>query len=110
MARSAYLLGHLTAELAAAALALLVMIGSGLVVGWRIHSDLPHALAGFGVLLLFAAAMLWVGTLLGVSVRSPDAVTGVAYITMFPLTFLRTRSCPPPDCPTACRRSRSGTR
>jgi ABC transporter DrrB family efflux protein len=99
MARSAYLLGHLTAELAAAALALVVMVGSGLVVGWRIHSDLPHALAGFGVLLLFAAAMLWVGTLLGVSVRSPDAVTGVAFITMFPLTFLANAFVPAAGLP-----------
>jgi ABC-2 type transport system permease protein len=88
MARSAYLLGHLLAELAAACLALVVMIASGLIVGWRIHEDIPHAVAGFGVLLLFATAMLWLGTLLGVLVRSPDAVTGVAFITMFPLTFL----------------------
>jgi ABC-2 type transport system permease protein len=99
MARSAYLLGHLAAELAAASLALVVMIGSGLVVGWRIHADLPHALAGFGVLLLFAAAMLWVGTLLGVSVRSPDAVTGVAFITMFPLTFLANAFVPADGLP-----------
>jgi ABC-2 type transport system permease protein len=99
MARSAYLLGHLAAELAAASLALVVMVGSGLVVGWRIHADLPHALAGFGVLLLFAAAMLWVGTLLGVSVRSPDAVTGVAFITMFPLTFLANAFVPAAGLP-----------
>jgi ABC-type multidrug transport system permease subunit len=32
--------------------------------------------------------MLWLGTLLGVTVRTPDAVTGVAFIVMFPLTFL----------------------
>jgi ABC-2 type transport system permease protein len=99
MARSAYLLGHLAAELAAASLALVVMIGSGLVVGWRIHADLPHALAGFGVLLLFATAMLWVGTLLGVAVRSPDAVTGVAFITMFPLTFLANAFVPADGLP-----------
>jgi ABC-2 type transport system permease protein len=59
MARSAYLFGHLLAELAAASIALVVMVASGLVVGWRIHTDLPHALAGFGVLFLFASAMLW---------------------------------------------------
>jgi ABC-2 type transport system permease protein len=99
MARSAYLLGHLLAELAAACLALVVMIASGLIVGWRIHEDIPHAVAGFGVLLLFATAMLWLGTLLGVLVRSPDAVTGVAFITMFPLTFLANAFVPAAGLP-----------
>jgi ABC transporter DrrB family efflux protein len=103
MSRSAYLLGHLTAELAAASLALVIMVGSGLVVGWRIHADLPHAIAGFGVLFLFAASMLWVGTLLGVSVRSPDAVTGVAFITMFPLTFLANAFVPASGLPDGLR-------
>jgi ABC-2 type transport system permease protein len=88
MSRSAFLSGHLIAELAAATLALAVLMASGLVVGWRIHTDLTHALAGCGLLLLFTFAMLWVGTLLGVVARSPDAVTGIAFITIFPITFL----------------------
>jgi ABC-type multidrug transport system permease subunit len=88
MARGAYLAGHFLAELAASALAVVVMVASGLVVGWRVHADVPHALGAVAVLLLFGAAMLWLGTLLGVSVRSADAVTGVAFVTMFPLTFL----------------------
>ena len=58
MARSAYILGHLLAELAAATLGIAVLCLSGLIVGWRIHTDLPHALAGFALLLLFAFAML----------------------------------------------------
>jgi ABC transporter DrrB family efflux protein len=99
MARSAYLFGHLLAELAAASVALVVMVASGLVVGWRIHADLPHALAGFGVLFLFASAMLWIGTLLGLLVRSPDAVTGLAFITMFPLTFLANAFVPAAGLP-----------
>jgi ABC-2 type transport system permease protein len=99
ISRAAYLLGHLLAELGAASIALLVMVGSGLIVGWRIHEDVPHALAAFGVLLLFANAMLWLGTLLGVSVRSPDAVTGVAFIVMFPLTFLANAFVPAAGLP-----------
>ena len=37
MSRSAFLLGHLMAEMAATLLALAVLCASGLVVGWRIH-------------------------------------------------------------------------
>jgi ABC-2 type transport system permease protein len=32
--------------------------------------------------------MLWVGTLLGLVARSPDSVTGIAFIVIFPLTFV----------------------
>jgi ABC-2 type transport system permease protein len=99
MARSAYLLGHLTAELAAASLALVVMVASGLIVGWRVHSDFVHAAGGVGILFLFAVAMMWLGTLLGVTVRSPDAVTGVAFIVVFPLTFLANSFVPAAGLP-----------
>jgi ABC-2 type transport system permease protein len=88
MSRSAYLLGHMIAEFAASALAITVLSLSGLIVGWRIHADLPHAVAGYALLLLFALAMLWVGTLVGVMVRSSDAVAGFAFMVAFPLTFL----------------------
>jgi ABC-2 type transport system permease protein len=88
MARSAYIVGHLLAELAAAMLCAVVLCLSGLIVGWRINTDLPHALAGFGLLVLFAFTMLVVGTLLGLLVRSPDAAQGVVFIAVFPLTFV----------------------
>jgi ABC-2 type transport system permease protein len=88
MARSAFLVGHVLAELAAALLGLTVMTVAGLIVGWRIHTDVPHALAGFGLLILVAFAMLWLGMLLGSIVRSADAAQGIVFIVIFPLTFV----------------------
>ena len=88
MARSAFLVGHVLAELAASMLGVLVMTVSGLIVGWGIHTDVAHAVGGFGLLALIAFAMLWVGMLLGTLVRSTDAVTGIVFITIFPLTFV----------------------
>src|SRR5262245_744001 len=88
MARSAYLAGHVLAELAAIGLSIAIMSLSGLVVGWGIYSDVPHAIAGYGVILVFAFAMLWCGTLLGVVVRSTDAAQGVVFTVVFPMTFL----------------------
>ena len=61
MARSAFLVGHVLAEFAASVLGLTVMTIAGLIVGWRIHTDAPHALAGFALLLLVAFTMLWLG-------------------------------------------------
>jgi ABC-2 type transport system permease protein len=88
MARSAFLVGHVLAEFAAAMLGLTVMTIAGLIVGWRIHTDVAHALAGFGLLALVAFAMLWLGMLLGSVVRSADAAQGVVFIVIFPLTFI----------------------
>jgi ABC-2 type transport system permease protein len=88
MARSAFLIGHVLAELAAALLGLAVMTAAGFVVGWGIHTDVPHAVAGFGLLVLVAFTMLWIGILLGTLVRSADAATGIVFVVIFPLTFV----------------------
>jgi ABC-2 type transport system permease protein len=86
--RSAFLIGHLIAELASSMLGIVVMTISGLLVGWRIDSSFWEALGGFGLLLLYALAMVWLGLLLGATVRSTDAVQGVAFLVIFPLTFV----------------------
>ncbi|MGA2320407.1 MAG: ABC transporter permease [Solirubrobacteraceae bacterium] len=103
MFRSAFLFGHVISDLASSALALTIMTVSGLIVGWRIHTDVPHAIAGFGLLVLFAFTMLWVGMLLGLSARTPDAVTGVAFIVIFPLTFLANTFVPAGGLPAGLR-------
>ena len=101
--RSSYLVGHLLAELAATMLALVVLTVSGLLVGWRIDSDLLHAIAGFGLLVLFATAMLWTGTLLGLLARSVDAVQGFVFLVIFPLTFLSSAFVPVEGLPDGLR-------
>jgi ABC transporter DrrB family efflux protein len=88
MSRSAYLFGHLTAELSAMLLAVVIMTISGLIVGWGINAGIASAVGGYALLLLLAALAIWLGTLLGIAVRSPDAVMGVAFIVIFPLTFV----------------------
>jgi ABC-2 type transport system permease protein len=99
----AFLSGFMLAELAAAALAVAVMTVSGLIVGWRIESSLGSAVAGFGLLMLFAFAMLWLGTLLGLTARSPDAVMGIGFLVVFPLTFLSNAFVPAGGLPDGLR-------
>jgi ABC-2 type transport system permease protein len=89
--------------MASITLGIVVLCLSGLVVGWRIHTDLPHALAGFALLLLFAFAMLWVGTLLGILVRSPDSAQGIVFVAIFPLTFLANTFVPLAGLPEVLR-------
>jgi ABC transporter DrrB family efflux protein len=103
MSRPAYLIGHLTAEFCATLLAITIMILSGLIVGWGINSSALEALGGFGLLFLLAITMIWVGTLVGVMVRSPDAVQGIAFVTVFPLTFVANTFVPVSGLPEGLR-------
>ena len=86
--RSAYLLGHYVAELAGLVLSIVVLTGAGLLVGWRTHSSVTDVIGAFLLLLLFSSAMIWLGTWLGMVVRSPDAVMGLMFVIVFPLTFV----------------------
>ncbi|HEY1275436.1 MAG TPA: ABC transporter permease [Thermoleophilaceae bacterium] len=103
MSRLSFLLGHLLAELAAATLAIAILSVSGLIVGWEIHADLAHAIAGYGLLLGFTFTMMWIGTLVGLIVRTPDAVMGLAFVIVFPLTFLASTFVPIAGLPDGLR-------
>jgi ABC transporter DrrB family efflux protein len=101
--RSAYLFGHFAAELAATLLAVVILCATGFAVGWGIGSSVPEALGGLTLLIAFASAMIWAGTLLGVIARSPDAVQGFVFMTVFPLTFLSNAFVPAAGLPDGLR-------
>jgi ABC-2 type transport system permease protein len=94
ISRFSFLLGHRIAALAAMTLAIVTLSVSGLLIGWQINGSLPQALAGYALLLAFAFTMLWIGALIGVMVRSPDAVLGIGFLLVFPLTFLASTFVP----------------
>jgi ABC transporter DrrB family efflux protein len=88
MARSAVLVGRTTSDLANNVLVIIVMSITGLIVGWRIRSSVPEALAAFGLLLLFAYAFSWMMAAIGLWVRSPEVFNNASFIAIFPLTFI----------------------
>ncbi|MEV7197078.1 ABC transporter permease [Streptomyces sp. NPDC093510] len=88
MARGAVLTGRTIADLVQTALTLLVLAIVALLVGWRIHEGIGKALGAFGLLLLLGYAFTWVGALIGLSVRTPEAATSGGLIWLFPVTFI----------------------
>jgi ABC-2 type transport system permease protein len=102
--RLAYMLGNYVAELAAMLLAVVVLLGAGLLVGWRPHTDLYQFTQGILLLLLFASAMIWLGLTIGLLVRSPDAVMGLAFVIVFPLTFISSSFVPASALPEVLQR------
>ncbi|MGC9382471.1 ABC transporter permease [Streptomyces sp. MH13] len=92
MARGAVLTGRTVADLAQTAVTLLVLAIVALIVGWRTGSAEPTGtgkiLAGFALLLLLGYAFTWIGALIGLSVRTPEAATSGGIIWLFPVTFV----------------------
>ncbi|MEU8954190.1 ABC transporter permease [Streptomyces sp. NPDC048518] len=88
MARGAVLTGRTIADLAQTALTLVVLALVALLIGWRAHENVAKVLAGFGLLLLLGYAFSWIGALIGLSVRTPEAATSGGLIWLFPLTFI----------------------
>ncbi|GAA0680924.1 ABC transporter permease [Kitasatospora atroaurantiaca] len=99
MARSAVLVGRTLADLVQTAFTLLVLALVALLVGWRIHEGFLKALGAFALLLLLGYAFSWIGALIGLSVRSPEAATSAGLIWLFPLTFISNAFVPVSSMP-----------
>jgi ABC transporter DrrB family efflux protein len=103
MARSAVLVGRALADLTHSILGIAVMSVCGLIVGWRAHEGLGKMLAGFGILLLFGFAMIWVGTFIGLIVRATETAQVIGFVALFPLTFLANTFVPTQGMPVVLR-------
>jgi len=69
-------------------LGIVIVAGLGLALGWRPDLDLASGAALVGLVLLGLVAFTWFGVLLGMLVRSSDAVQGLGFAIVFPLSFL----------------------
>ncbi len=103
MAQSAVLVGRTTSDLLNNLLVVTIMALTGLVVGWRIHTSLWEALAGFALLLLFAYAISWMMATVGLSVSSVEVVNNASFIVIFPLTFISNAFVPTTNFPTVLK-------
>ncbi|WP_046499810.1 ABC transporter permease [Streptomyces odonnellii] len=88
MARGAVLTGRTLADLVQTALTVVVLAIVAVLVGWRIHEGVLKALGAFALLLLLGYAFSWIGALIGLSVRTPEAATSGGLIWLFPVTFI----------------------
>lgn len=69
-------------------LGIAITVALGFAVGWRPELGLTGALALSGVMLLGLVAFTWFGVLIGMVVRSADAVQGVGFAIVLPLSFM----------------------
>jgi ABC transporter DrrB family efflux protein len=100
IAHSAVLTGRTFADVIYNAGILCVLMATGFVIGWRVDTGIGSLIAGFGLLLLFAYAMVWLGVFLGLNVPTVEVGQQVIFTVLFPITFISTAFVPLAALPT----------
>ncbi|MPZ89741.1 MAG: ABC transporter permease, partial [Nitriliruptorales bacterium] len=86
--RPATLVGPLLADAVRYTMASAVILTLGLVLGFRPQAGPTGVAASLALLLVFAFSLSWIWTLVGLLMRSENAVFTVSNTVMFPLTFV----------------------
>jgi ABC transporter DrrB family efflux protein len=99
MARPAVLSGRTLSDVVYNAGILVVLMLSGLAVGWRVHSGVGDFALACLVLLSFTFAMAWIGVLVGLVVPSVEVGQQLGFLIVFPLTFVSNAFVPTSTLP-----------
>jgi ABC-2 type transport system permease protein len=81
---SAQVIGQIIEQI----LGIVIVAGVGLALGWRPHLGGGRAAELVALMLLGLFAFTWVGVLAGMLIRSSDAMQGIGFAVMLPLSFL----------------------
>jgi ABC transporter DrrB family efflux protein len=100
MTQSSVLTGRTLTDLLRATLAVTIMWGVGLLVGFRPAGGILGDAAAIGIMLLFGFALSWIGVATGALVRTPEALQGIIFAAVFPLTFVSSAFVPTDTMPT----------
>jgi ABC-2 type transport system permease protein len=103
ISRVAVLSGRALSELAQIVLGLVVFTICGLVVGWQPHGSPVETAAAYALLVLWAFAGIWIGTLLGLLVRDGETAQTVGFTVILPVMFLSAIFVPIGGLPTPLR-------
>ena len=87
MSPSAVVVGRSGADMINSTLGFVVIMGCGLLIGWRAHGSFAEVLGAVGLLLLLRFALLWMGIYLGLVIKGPESVMMVQ-ILVWPISFL----------------------
>jgi ABC-2 type transport system permease protein len=81
---SAQVIGQIIEQI----LGIVIVAGVGVALGWRPHLGGYRAVELVALMLLGLFAFTWVGVLAGMLIRSSDAMQGIGFAVMLPLSFL----------------------
>ncbi len=87
MSNLAVLNGHVISDLFRNSISTVVMILTGLALGFRSGASVLDWLLIVGILVLFTLAFSWLAAIVGLVAKSVEAVQWLTFIFIFPLTF-----------------------
>jgi ABC transporter DrrB family efflux protein len=103
MARPAVLAGRTLADIATNLLSIVVLVLTGVVIGFSFQTGVGQVVAGFGLLLLIGYAFSWVFAFAGLVASTPEAAQSIGFIAIFPLTFISSAFVPVATMPAGLR-------
>jgi ABC-2 type transport system permease protein len=103
MADSTVLVGHVTADLVRNLISTVVMILVGLLVGFRPDATLYEWFMATALLMSFTFAISWMSAILGLLVKTVEAVMWSSFMVIFPLTFASSAFVPTATMPWVLR-------
>ncbi len=98
IARACVLTGHVLASLIQTLISIAIVLGVAIALGFRPHADAAHWLAAVGVIMLFAFALIWLATALGLAAKSVETASNTPmFLTLLPFlgsAFVPTNTMP----------------
>jgi ABC-2 type transport system permease protein/oleandomycin transport system permease protein len=99
MARSAVLAGRSLSDLVRNLGVVLLMVGVGFLVGFRVHTGVIPFAASIGLLLLFSFALSWLFALIGLRVPNAESAQAASFPILAVLVFASTAFAPAENMP-----------
>ncbi len=99
MWRSAVLVGRSVSDVLSAAVCVIIVVLTGLAIGWRAGASPLSVLAGLGVALFFSYALSWGCACLGITSKSPESAQGLGLVILFPLAIVSNALVPTAGMP-----------
>jgi ABC-2 type transport system permease protein len=87
MWQPAPILGALVGDLFRYSMASFLIIGLGMILGFRPGGGAVGVLLAFLLVLVFACAVSWIWIIFGMKVKSPESVMTTSFVFLMPLTF-----------------------
>jgi oleandomycin transport system permease protein len=87
IARWAPLAGAIVGDVSRYVITVVITLGFGMVLGFRVTTSPWAAVAGCALVLVFALAMCWLSALIGLLARTPQGVQIFGFTAMFPIVF-----------------------
>lgn len=88
IARWAPLTGRVLADMLKQAWSIVLLLGVGFILGFRLGTDIAGLIGAVALILFFALAFSWVSVLVGVMARDPEKVQLFGFTALFPVTFV----------------------